>query len=111
MILIDPRRVQFFGITTEPVIMRNLVKNIRTVGIVDVDERRIFHIQTKFNGWIEELFINFTGMPVKRGQPLFRVYSQELLASQEEYLLALKDFEHPLEGKFADEFMKASKDL
>ena len=110
-IFMDPERVQLLSITTEKISERALNKIIRTVGIVDVDETKISYIQTKFVGWIEELFVNFIGMPVKQGQPLFSVYSQELFASQEEYLIALQDLEVPVSGKFKEEFKRASMEL
>lgn len=110
-ITIDPERIQLIGIKIEKIEQRDLEKKIRTVGIVEVDERKIAHIRTKISGWIEQLFVNFTGMSVKKGDPLFSIYSQELLATQEEYLLALKDLERPLQGRFAQELKKASEEL
>src|SRR3990172_6768904 len=108
---IDPARVQLLGITSEKVIFRPLQKTIRTVGTVEVDETRIAHVQTKFTGWIEELFINYVGKPVKKNQPLFTVYSQELLATQEEYLVALRDAQRRMEGSFAHDYKQASANL
>lgn len=108
---IDPARVQLLGIDSEKVIARCLKKTVRTVGIVEVDETRIAHIQTKFNGWIEELYANFVGMPVAQGQPLFSVYSPELLATQEEYLVALQALCQSVAGKFAKEFKKSDEML
>ncbi|NGX41702.1 MAG: Cation efflux system protein CusB, partial [Candidatus Anoxychlamydiales bacterium] len=100
---IDPERLQLYGVTSEIVEMRDLTKTIRTVGIVTVDERRISNIQTKFNGWIEKLYVNFTNEYVKEGDPLFQVYSPELLSTQEEYLLALKGAQRKIEGRFSEE--------
>ena len=108
---VDLERLQLYGITTEKVIVRELTKTIRTVGIVEVDERRISHIQTKFKGWIEELFVNFTQIPVDLGDPLFTVYSPELLTAQEEYLLALRDVQHPVQGRFGRELQQSNLDL
>lgn len=108
---IDPERIQHLGVSLDKVIMRNLTKKIRTIGIVEVDERLIAHIQTKFTGWIEELYVDFVGMPVTVDQPLFSVYSQELFATQEEYLLALHDLHYPVSGKFSQEFKQSSRDL
>lgn len=108
---VDPERVQLYGIATEKVEIRDLTKTIRTVGIVEVDERRIAHIQTKFKGWIEELFVNFTQIPVHLNQPLFTVYSPELLTAQEEYLLALRDVQCPVQGRFGQELQQSNRDL
>ena len=108
---IDPGKLQLFGITTEKLQIRDLSKTIRTVGLVEVDERRIANVQTKFKGWIEKLFVNFTGTPVSYGEPLFSVYSPDLLAAQEEYLLALKSEEHPVQGMFGKELTQSNEDL
>ncbi|MBF8262873.1 MAG: chemiosmotic efflux system protein [Parachlamydiales bacterium] len=108
---IDPEKMQLFGVATEKVKIRDLSKDIRTVGVVEVDERRMAHVQTKFKGWIEKLFVNFTGMPVSEGAPLFSVYSPDLLTAQEEYLLALKSEERPLQGMFSEEIAQSNADL
>ncbi|HEI8380732.1 TPA: efflux RND transporter periplasmic adaptor subunit, partial [Legionella pneumophila] len=64
-IVIDPARLQAIGITSEPVRRQVVEKIIRTVGRVEADERRVAHIHVRFDGWIENLFINFTGEKVK----------------------------------------------
>jgi len=56
---------------------------------VDYDEQRIAHVNLRISGWVEELFVDYTGELVRKGQPLFTLYSQELVTTQEEYLLAL----------------------
>ena len=86
---ISPEKQQLIGIKTEVVVPRNLVKHIRTVGIVEADERKIAHVHVKFSGWIKDMYV-YDGSYVKRGEPLFTIYSPELVSSQEEYLLALK---------------------
>ncbi|MBS0606387.1 MAG: efflux RND transporter periplasmic adaptor subunit [Verrucomicrobia bacterium] len=108
---IDPEKIQLFGITTEKLQVRDLSKTIRTVGLIEVDERRIANVQTKFNGWIEKLFVNFTGALVANGEPLFSVYSPDLLTAQEEYLLALKGEENPVQGMFGEELTQSNEDL
>ena len=90
VISINPERVQLLGLSTEKIKERTLTKTIRTVGLVSIDETRIFEIQTKVSGWIEELHVDFVGKEVKVSEPLFSVYSPELFATQEEYILALK---------------------
>jgi Cu(I)/Ag(I) efflux system membrane fusion protein len=62
-------------------------------GRVEVDERRVFTIAPKFEGWIERLHVNTTGQPVGRGQPLFEVYSPELVSAQREYQVAARGVE------------------
>jgi Cu(I)/Ag(I) efflux system membrane fusion protein/cobalt-zinc-cadmium efflux system membrane fusion protein len=87
-ISIDPVTRQNMGIRTAVVKRGPLVRDIRTYGHVTYDETRTAHISPKFNGWIEKLHVDFTGQPVEKGQPLFEIYSPELLAAQEEYLAA-----------------------
>ena len=89
-VFVPPERQQTIGVKVTEVESRNVSKVIRAVARVSFDERTTTHIHTKTAGWIEEVFVNFVGQPVKRGQPLFTVYSPDLVASQEEYLLALK---------------------
>jgi membrane fusion protein, copper/silver efflux system len=87
---ITSERQQMMGIITEEAKKMDLEQSIRTVGRVTADETRMHHIHTKFEGYIEQIYVNFVGQNVKSGDPLFSIYSPELLASQREYLLALK---------------------
>jgi Cu(I)/Ag(I) efflux system membrane fusion protein/cobalt-zinc-cadmium efflux system membrane fusion protein len=89
-IRIDPVTIQNMGIRLAKVTRKPLLKQIRTVGNVTYDETKIYTVNTKFNGWIEKLYVDFVGTKVKRGQPLFDIYSPELVTAQEEYLLALQ---------------------
>jgi membrane fusion protein, copper/silver efflux system len=81
-------KVQKLGVRTEPVVSRELARTVRAVGRLRPDERRIVTVTTRFEGYIEKLWVNATGQPVKRGQPLMEVYSAELVSAQEEYLIA-----------------------
>ena len=85
-------RRQLTGVRVEPIEVRELTREIRTVGLVVADERRVRRIQTKVSGWVEQLFVSFTGEAVRPGQPILSIYSPELVASQREYLLALEAF-------------------
>ena len=103
---LDPVRREMIGLQTTAVEVKDLRKTIRTVGILEMDETRIHHVRTKIKGWIEEVFVNYTLQHVEAGTPLFSIYSPELVATQEEYLLArrtaedLRDspFEHVAQG-------------
>jgi Cu(I)/Ag(I) efflux system membrane fusion protein len=108
---LDAARVQAMGIKTERVTSRVFTRTLRTVGIVEVDETRVAHVQTKFEGWIEELHVDFVGKPVRRGQPLFSVYSPDLVASQEEYLLAIENAKGDRDGPMAAELERWSKSM
>jgi Cu(I)/Ag(I) efflux system membrane fusion protein len=81
------------GVATEEIGYRTLVREIRTIGLVDWDERRIARITARFAGRADELEVNFTGLRVKKGAPLYRIYSPDLAATEEEYLLALKSYQ------------------
>jgi membrane fusion protein, copper/silver efflux system len=83
-------RQQMMGVTVEETKLMNLEDSIRTVGRVSPDETRLHHVHTKFEGFIEQIFVDYVGKFVKKGQPMFTVYSPELVATQKEYLLALR---------------------
>lgn len=86
-------RVQRLGVRTEPVSRRPLVRSLRLVGAVQVDEQRVALVSTRFEGWIEKLHVAATGAAVRRGQALMRVYSPALLQAQQEYLVAWRSFQ------------------
>ncbi len=87
---ISPERQQLIGVKFGTVEMKPLEKIIRTVGRVDYDEKRIVTVSPKVGGWIEDLYVDFTGKYVREGEPLLTIYSPELVSTQEEYLLALR---------------------
>ncbi len=88
VVKIDPGRIQQLGVRSEPVEMRTLARMIQSVGTVQADERQLSVVNTKFDGWIEKLDVNATGQTVRRGEPLMDIYAPELVAAQQEYLLA-----------------------
>jgi Cu(I)/Ag(I) efflux system membrane fusion protein len=85
---ISTDKVQKLGVKTEPVLSRKMVNTVRAVGQFQFNEQRLSTVTTKFEGYIEKLYVNSTGQPVRRGQPLMEVYSPELVSAQEEYLIA-----------------------
>jgi membrane fusion protein, copper/silver efflux system len=87
-VAISPSRQQLIGVKLATAESRDLSRTIRTLGRVTVDERRMAQIHTKFDGVIEQLFVNYTGEAVRRGQPLLAIYSPDLLSTQQELLLA-----------------------
>jgi len=93
-IRIDPVTLQNMGVRTALVQKKPLVKYIRTFGNIRTDETKLYEINTKFAGWIEKLYVEFEGEVVRKGQPLFDIYSPELVSAQEEYLLALRQHEN-----------------
>ncbi len=101
MILSDARRRQI-GVQTEAVAMRSFARDLRLTGIVRIDERLQRHVHVKFEGFVERVFVNFVGRPVRRGEPLLSVYSPELLAAETELAQALADRDRPRSGQFAE---------
>jgi Cu(I)/Ag(I) efflux system membrane fusion protein len=88
-----PFRIAQGGLSTEEIGYRTLVREIRAVGTLDWDERRISHPSVRVAGRVDELFVNFVGARVKKGDPLYKLYSPDLATTQEEYLLAIKAVE------------------
>src|SRR5262245_46588447 len=89
-VVIPAERRQLLGLRSEAVRTESLARRIRTVGVVAVDERRVHRVQTKYEGYVERVFVDFTGRQVRREEPLLALYSPELLATQQEYLAALR---------------------
>lgn len=87
---IDPARQQLIGLRTATVSRGSVAGSWRTVGRVAVDETRVRHLNVKVGGFIEELYVDFVGKPVKKGDPLFSMYAPELYSAQQELLLAIK---------------------
>ena len=79
---ISPEKQQLIGVKFGTVEMKPLEKVIRTVGRIDYDEKRIVTVSPKIGGWIEDLYVDFTGRFVKLGEPLLSIYSPELLSTQ-----------------------------
>jgi Cu(I)/Ag(I) efflux system membrane fusion protein len=88
-VTIDPARQQLIGLKVAHVEMGPVGGTWRTNGRIAVDETRVHHVNVKFSGFMEHVHGDFVGRSVKKGEPLFSIYSPELLAAQQEYLLAL----------------------
>jgi Cu(I)/Ag(I) efflux system membrane fusion protein len=90
MVALSPERRQILGVRSEPVTRRHLDRTLRTVGRVAIDERRLHHVHTKYEAYVEKLYVDFTGQLVKGGDHLAALYSPEIVATQQEYLLAYR---------------------
>jgi Cu(I)/Ag(I) efflux system membrane fusion protein len=89
-VVVSPERQQLTGVRYGRAEYRSLEKAIRTVGRLEFDEKKISMVNPKIGGWIEELYVDYTGKMVRKGQPLLSIYSPELVSTQQELLLALK---------------------
>jgi len=87
---ISPARQQLMGVTTAVADYRPVEKTVRTVGQVAIDETRLADVHVKVTGWIQKVYVDYTWQPVNKGDPLFTIYSPELVATEQEYLLALR---------------------
>ncbi len=87
---IPAEKLQMIGVKTSQVSLQPLQRTIRTVGIIEYDEKRLATVNTKFEGWIEKLHVDYTGKFVRKGDPLAEIYSPELLATQREFINLLK---------------------
>ena len=90
MLKISVDKVQKLGVKTEAASLRALAPTVRAVATIQADERRLHTVAPKFEGWIQKLHVNSTGQAVTRGQALMEVYSPDLVAAQQEYLIAVK---------------------
>lgn len=109
-ITIAPERLQSIGVKFQEAARRPLDKVIRTVGRVEIDERLVGRVNLKFKGWIEELRVSAIGDHVKKEQVLFTIYSPDLVATQEEYLLALQSHRELGKSEFP-EVSRGARDL
>ena len=89
-VTIDPTRQQLIGLRTVPVTSGEVAQSWRTVGRVQVDPTRVRKTNVKIEGYIERMFVDFVGQPVRKGEALFALYSPSVLAAENEYILALE---------------------
>jgi len=101
-ITIDPVTVQNMGLRTALVQKQKLARTIRTVGHIDYNEELLYTINTKISGWIDKLYVDKTGELVKKGEPLLEIYAPELVSTQEEYLIALKNYQNLKDSSFPE---------
>lgn len=99
---ISPEKQQLIGVQYGLVEKESLSKSLRAVGRAAFDETKIVRINPKIEGWIEDVYVDFTGKLMKKGQPLLTIYSPDLVQTQEEYLLALKSRRQLSESPFGE---------
>jgi RND family efflux transporter MFP subunit len=90
VVTIDPAVVQNMNVVTRLVKRRDIAHEIRTVGYLDYDQERMVSVTTKFSGFIEKTYVNYIGQPVSKGEPLFEIYSPELVQTEQELLSAIR---------------------
>jgi RND family efflux transporter MFP subunit len=101
-IRISGRKQQLINLKIAEVQQGLIGQNIRTTGTLQYDETKIVKIHSRIEGWIDKVFVNYTGAFIRKGQPLFSIYSPDLVATQQEYLLAVKAEQTLGQSQFAD---------
>lgn len=110
VIRIDPVQVQNIGVVSVEAKLDDITRYSRTVGILDFNAERIVWVNTKFDGWIEKVHVNYVGQTVRKGQPLFEIYSPALVTTQDEYLRALQ-YRASLEGSGRPQTIQQAESL
>jgi multidrug efflux pump subunit AcrA (membrane-fusion protein) len=109
-VTLTPEKREMLKVRSEEVVEAPIETTVRAVGRVAVDERHIHHTHAKYEGYVERLYVDFVGKPVKRGDPLLAIYSPELVATQEEYLLAFRS-QSALSGSTLPSVARGGTDL
>ena len=99
---ISPQKQQLIGVQYGEVQERSFSEKIRTVGRITYNETRVARIQPKIEGWVEKVFVDFTGQLVEKGRPLLSIYSPQLVSTQQELLIAKKSLETLAKSPFKD---------
>jgi RND family efflux transporter MFP subunit len=99
---ISPEKQQMIGVKLGEAAEMEISKTIRAVGRAAYDETKVAHVHTKFSGWVDKVFVDFIGQPVKKGQPLLSIYSPDLVATQQELLIAGKSRDILKNSQFAE---------
>jgi len=114
--MVTPFKQQLIGVKTMVLEKRPLETVVRAVGRVDYDEQRVAYVNLRVSGWVEDLFVDYTGQVVRKGQPLFTLYSPDLVATQDEYLFALRGRDKVKDSPIlevrqqADQMVEAARD-
>jgi len=109
LVEIDPVTLQNMGVRTAEVTMETLERTLRTTGTVEANDAARTAVTLKVGGWIERLHVNVEGQRVRRGQPLLELYSPDLVATQQEYLLALRNRQLLGGGPEAERLVEAAR--
>lgn len=101
-VMLSPEKQQLIGVRTGEVKRERLERTIRTVGRLTPDETKIARIHVKVSGWVDKVNVDFVGKRVEKGEPLFTLYSPELVSTQEEYLIARRGEQYLGKSSYRD---------
>jgi len=102
MVKIAEAKQQLIGVQTATVQRERLFRTIRAVGQLTADETKLAHVHLKVSGWIDQVYVDYIGQLVKKGQPLFTLYSPDLVATEQEYLIARRGKQYLGDSSFPD---------
>lgn len=115
-VVLDAATQQEIGVTYTTVRRAHLERTINTVGLVQMDDEKISRVHVKVAGWIENVYLNYVGKLIKKGQPLFTLYSPDLVSTEQEYLIARKGQQYLAKTPYTDissganSLLKATRD-
>jgi RND family efflux transporter MFP subunit len=109
-IRVDPGFLQNFAVRTVKAETGSIPVDIRTVGLLNYNDKNLAFINTKFEGWIEKVYVNYVGETVTKGQALFEIYSPQLVTTQQDYLSALQ-YVQKLEGRADNDAVARARSL
>ncbi|MGC8550620.1 MAG: efflux RND transporter periplasmic adaptor subunit [Acidobacteriaceae bacterium] len=107
-VMLDTATQQRFIVTYTKVRRAHLVRTIQTVGLLHADEEKIARVHVKAAGWIQEAFLSYVGQEIKKGQPLFTLYSPDLVSTEQEYLIALRGQKYLSKAAYTDVSLEAN---
>lgn len=115
-VMLNPASQQVIGVRYTEARRTDMKRTLRSVGIVQMDDEKISRVHVKFAGWIEKVYLDYVGKLIKKGQPLFTLYSPDLVSAQQEYLIARKGQEYLSKAPYsdvasgADSLLRATRD-
>lgn len=115
-VMLSPGSQQLIDVRYTEVRRADMKRTLRTVGLVQMDDEKISRVHVKVAGWIEKMYLDYVGRLVKKGQPLFSLYSPDLVSTEQEYLIALKGDQMLSQAPFkdavsgADSILRATRD-
>lgn len=107
-VMLNTATQQKFNVTYTKVRRAHMVRTIQTVGLLNMDEEKIARVHVKVAGWIQKVFLSYAGQEIKKGQPLFTLYSPDLVSTEQEYLVALKGQKYLSKTPYTDVSSEAS---
>jgi RND family efflux transporter MFP subunit len=101
-VMLSPATQQLIGVRYTEARRADLKRTLRTVGTVQMDEEKISRVHVKIAGWIDKVYLDYVGKLIKKGQPLFTLYSPDLVSTEQEYLIARKGQEYLSKAPYTD---------